>query len=416
MSQPIMSQPIMSQPAMATHYGPHDGYFVDDDTAVLAYDGQLDLRDRARLIARERQLAIADDMNDAVVDTYMDDIRQHLEEMELVTLPDVASIDLQCEIRWYMRPFLLDFLIEAHAAYTLRPQTLFLAVNLMDRYCSTRVVFKRHYQLLGCAALLVAAKFGDRKDRVPTLDDLQSLCCSTYDHGMFLQLEWHLLQTVDWVIGHPTVDAFLMMATADAEYDPELEHMALYIAEMAMFSRDFVSVLPSVMARTTLAMANMILGRPHGAQNAWAAEYDQYLLYSLSHNLERPSLALSRKYASPMFSSVAVTLEGFMAHQAALAEAQAGPAQPAATAPAATLHSMRPPTIVEPDPQTPLKGGPPPIPFGVLTPPITPENDGPVVAAVMPVPAVPYHQPATPSSEGALGYDVARDPRYQAPF
>lgn len=405
----------MSQPVMATHYGPHDGYFVEDDSAVLAYEGQLDLRERARFIARERQLAIADQMNDAVVDTYMDDIRQHLEEMELVTVPDVASIDLQTEIRWYMRPFLLDFLIEAHAAYSLRPQTLFLAVNLMDRYCSTRIVFKRHYQLLGCAALLVAAKFGDRKDRVPTLDDLRSLCCSTYDHGMFLQLEWHLLQTVDWVVGHPTVDAFLMMATADAEYDPELEHMALYIAEMAMFNREFVSVLPSVMARTTLAMATMILGRPNVRQSAWAVEYDRYLLYGLSHNLEQPSLALSRKYASPMFSSVAVTLEAFMAHQAALAAAQAGPAQPATTAPAATLHSMRPPTIVEPGPQTPHKV-PPSIPFGVLTPPITPENDGPAVAVAMTVPAVLYPQPATPSSEGALGYAVARDPRYQAPF
>ena len=63
-----------------------------------------------------------------------------------------------------MRPYLVDFLIEAHAAFQLLPETLFLAVNLLDRYCSKRVVYKRHYQLVGCAALLIAAKYGDRKE------------------------------------------------------------------------------------------------------------------------------------------------------------------------------------------------------------------------------------------------------------
>jgi hypothetical protein len=67
-----------------------------------------------------------------------------------------------------MRPYLLDFLIEAHQYFQLLPETLFLTINLLDRYCSRRVVYKRHYQLVGCASLPIAAKYGDRKDRVPT--------------------------------------------------------------------------------------------------------------------------------------------------------------------------------------------------------------------------------------------------------
>lgn len=314
---------------------------------------------------------------------------------QVVTLPDVTSIDLQTEIRWFMRPYLLDFLIEAHAAYRLRTSTLFLAVNLLDRYCSTRVVYKRHYQLLGCAALLVAAKFGDRKDRVPSLGDLQSLCCATYDVTMFQQIEWHLLQTIDWVVGHPTVDTFLLMATADAEYDPELENMALYISEMAMFHRQFVQVLPSVMARTTLVMAIMILGRQYAYQTHWAAEYDEALLYSLSRSLQQPSLALSRKYASPKYSSVAVTLERFMAHQAAMAAAQAAAEQPATAS--VPVH-LTPAQAVSEAPQTPQKG----VPMGhlgVLTPPITPENGGqPAGPPGMGPTVTSYARPATPAS------------------
>ncbi|RJE17129.1 G1 S-specific cyclin, partial [Aspergillus sclerotialis] len=139
----------------------------------------------------------------------------------VATLPDVESIDIQTEIQWFMRPYLLDFLIEAHAAFQLLPATLFLIINILDRYCSKRVVYKRHYQLVGCAALLVAAKYGDKKDRVPTIKELKSMCCSLYDDDMFTQMEWHVLQTLGWTMGHPTADSFLQIAVLDTPDEPE---------------------------------------------------------------------------------------------------------------------------------------------------------------------------------------------------
>lgn len=108
-----------------------------------------------------------------------------------------------------MRPYLLEFIIEAHMAFQLSPTTLFLTCNLLDRYCSRRVVYKRHYQLVGCIALLIAAKYGDKKNRVPAIKQLKSMCCSLYDDDTFIQMEWHVLQTLGWTLGHPTVDAFL---------------------------------------------------------------------------------------------------------------------------------------------------------------------------------------------------------------
>ena len=107
------------------------------------------------------------------------------------TLPDVSSIDIQTEIQWFMRPYLLDFLIEAHAAFSLLPESLFLTINILDRYCSRRVVYKRHYQLVGCAALLIAAKYGDKKEHVPMVHELRSMCCSLYEDDMFTQMESH---------------------------------------------------------------------------------------------------------------------------------------------------------------------------------------------------------------------------------
>ena len=75
---------------------------------------------------------------------------------------------------------------------------MFLAVNILDRYCSKRVVYRKHYQLVGCTALLIAAKYGECSKKVPHIKELASMCCSLYDEDMFIQMERHIMVTLDW--------------------------------------------------------------------------------------------------------------------------------------------------------------------------------------------------------------------------
>ncbi|KAI5287975.1 hypothetical protein KEM52_001360 [Ascosphaera acerosa] len=306
-----------------------DSYFVESafpqarSMASYAYTAQCAQRERerAKVVARERQYRIAEGLSKDVGDEYREDVLSHMMTMDAETTPEVESIDLQPEIEWYMRPFLIDFLIEAHAAFHLLPSTLFLTVNLLDRYCSKRIVYQKHYQLVGCAALLIAAKYGDKKNRVPTIRKLRSMCCSLYDEDMFIQMEWHVLQTLGWTVGHPTVDAFLQMAVMDSPYDPETEHLALYILEISLFHREFVTKTSGCLARSALALAKCILGRQQSAANDWASGYDSATLVELSQHLMRPSQVLYRKYSSQVYTRVARVLETFLAKQASLSRA-----------------------------------------------------------------------------------------------
>ncbi len=287
-------------------------------------------------------------------------------------MPDVASIDIQTEIQWFMRPYLLDFLIEAHTAFGLLPETLFLTINLLDRYCSKRVVYKKHYQLVGCSALLIASKYGDRKDRVPTIKELKNMCCSLYDDDMFTQMEWHVLQTLDWTIGHPTIDSFLQLALENI-YDREVEHLATYISEIAMFQKEFVSKRPSDMARTSLALARCILSRPQALHGEWAAQYDPQTLVTLSQQLHQPSTVLSRKYATAQLSRVSSILDDFLARHASIARGYAAPLTPPAETSTESLRHQIPAKGI---PVTPTKPQfHPNVNNGCPTPPITPTND-----------------------------------------
>lgn len=214
-------------------------------------------------VAAKLQEAIAIELSQVTAEEYQLDVLKHMEYMEMKTMPDIRSIEAQTEIRWFMRPYLLDFLLETHHVFQLLPETLHLAVNLLDRYCSRRVVYRHHYQLVGCAALLIALKYSDRKDQMPTIREVKSMCCSLYDNDMFIQMEWHMLQTLDWTIGHPTVTCFLQLALIETGSDPELEHMTGYISELALYHKEFIPVRPSAMATSALILARHILGRPH---------------------------------------------------------------------------------------------------------------------------------------------------------
>lgn len=357
-------------------YGYCDSYFVeshDDDEGIYARAAAE--RERQRGVARLQQKALAEELTQVTANEYQEDILHHMEAMELETMPDIQSIEIQTEIQWYMRPYLLDFLLEAHHAFGLLPETLHLAVNLLDRYCSKRVVYKRHYQLVGCAALLIAAKYGDRKERVPTIRELKSMCCSLYDDDMFTQMEWHVLQTLNWMVGHPTVSSFLQMAMADVSFDPEVEHMSCYILELALYHKDFIPLRPSMMARCSLALARCILDRPQPPYGSWSAQYDANVILSLSNHLSQPSQALLRKYASPHLSSVSTTIDLFLARQAALATRVVQ--TPVNELPTIQVHHHQtPPENAYLTPQTPQKhAGFHTIPIGILTPPITPDKD-----------------------------------------
>jgi len=341
-----------------------------DDEGVFIRQQKLRKENLARMHA-ETQADIAADLSSIVAEEYQADILDHMEVMESETLPDVASIDIQTEIQWFMRSYLLEFLIEAHTAFSLLPETLFLTINLLDRYCSRRVVYKRHYQLVGCAAMLIAAKYGDKKDRVPTVRELKAMCCNLYDEDMFIQMEWHVLQTLGWVIGHPTVDSFLQLVLQESQYeDPAAEHMARYIAEIAMFHKDFVSVRPSVMARTSLALARHILNRQQASQSDWAGKIDTTVLVLLSQHLYSPSQILARKYAGPEVECVSTILQEFMAHQAMLARHTMPPTPPSDHYQASNRMSIDGDKY---DPMTPQKNyhGQ----SGMMTPPITPNGD-----------------------------------------
>lgn len=177
-------------------------------------------------------------------------------------------IDNQPEIKWTMRPYLIDFLIELHIFFDLSPEALFLASSIADRYCSKRIVYKRHYQLLVATSLWIAAKYQDKKSRVPTLKELYLLCYQIYDPQMFVQMERHILTTLEWSVGNifsvneclnVIFDQSTLLCKDTIPGDEKLFQMTSFILDLSLYQRGYLLFNASTRTIAALLLASSIL-------------------------------------------------------------------------------------------------------------------------------------------------------------
>ena len=101
-------------------------------------------------------------------------------DSEAMLQPSVNCVaENQKQLSSRMRSILVSWLIEVHMKYKLLPETLFITVNLLDRYCEKRSCDRNNYQMLGVTALRVACKY--EEIWVPKIEDFIDITDNTYD-------------------------------------------------------------------------------------------------------------------------------------------------------------------------------------------------------------------------------------------
>jgi cyclin B len=65
-------------------------------------------------------------------------------------------MEAQKDINKKMRAILVDWLVEVHHRFKLQPFTLWLCVNILDRYLMKMPTNRNKLQLVGVSALLIA--------------------------------------------------------------------------------------------------------------------------------------------------------------------------------------------------------------------------------------------------------------------
>lgn len=87
-------------------------------------------------------------------------------------------MERQPHINEKMRSILTDWLVEVHLKFKLVPETLYLTINLIDRFLEKYEVPRPKLQLVGVTSLLIAAKYEEIYP--PEIRDLVYICDRAY--------------------------------------------------------------------------------------------------------------------------------------------------------------------------------------------------------------------------------------------
>lgn len=116
-------------------------------------------------------------------------------------------IGSQPELNTSMRSILIDWLIEVHHKFELNPETLYLTINIVDRYLEVQTILRKELQLVGMGAMLIASKY--EEIWAPEVNDFVCISDRAYSHEQVLVMEKRILGGLEWNLTVPTPYVFL---------------------------------------------------------------------------------------------------------------------------------------------------------------------------------------------------------------
>lgn len=161
----------------------------------------------------------------------------------------------QEDINPRMRCILVDWMLEVHHKFKLQPLTLWLSVNILDRYLDTVQVRRTKLQLVGITALLIASKYEDVYS--PEVKDCIYITDYAYEKEEVLEMESSILSALDYQIFVPTGYHFLTRYLDSVRASERVRFLASYYAERNLQEYDMLQEKPHVFAAATLYAALM---------------------------------------------------------------------------------------------------------------------------------------------------------------
>ena len=206
---------------------------------------------------------------------YIGDIIVNMKTEECHDMPRYSYMKQQVDINEKMRGILVDWIVEVHLRFKLLPETLFLTVNLIDRYLQKTQIMRTRLQLVAVAALLIASKY--EEIYVPELNDFVYISDNAYTKEEILEMERSILITLEFGITTPSSYRFLQRFCKVAKAKSQLFHLAQYLIELTLMEQRMLEYKPSQVAAGALFLAIRILYRDMGL---WTPQLEQYCGFS----------------------------------------------------------------------------------------------------------------------------------------
>ncbi|KAK5634763.1 hypothetical protein RRF57_010476 [Xylaria bambusicola] len=266
----------------------------------------------------------SEDLDDPLMAAeYANEIFEYLRDLEVKSIPNPNYMDHQDEIGWRTRGILIDWLVEVHTRFHLLPETLFLAINIIDRFLSKKVVQLDRLQLVGITAMFIASKYEEVLS--PHVANFKHVADDGFTEDEILSAERFILGTLNYDLSYPNPMNFLRRISKADNYDIQTRTIGKYLMEISLLDHRFMAYRPSHIAAAAMYLARLIFDR--GEWDETIAYYSGYtedeiepVFELMVDYLARPVCheAFYKKYASKKFIKASLVTRSWAKQSAPL--------------------------------------------------------------------------------------------------
>ena len=168
---------------------------------------------------KEEKIEIKDYFH-ALIDDYGDDIFRYLIKNEKLNVCDYSKKDIfKLQDKKYFneknRSILFHWLVKNNNKWKLKDDTIFMAMNIMDRYISKYPSKNSEFQLIAISSYFIASKYEDIYP--PYLDELSQICNYIYSNEDIIKKEYEILVGLNFDILYNSSYKYLTFLHSIAE-------------------------------------------------------------------------------------------------------------------------------------------------------------------------------------------------------
>jgi Cyclin, N-terminal domain/Cyclin, C-terminal domain len=159
----------------------------------------------------------------------------------------------QLELNGMMRSILVDWLVEVHIKFRLQQETLYLCVNIIDRYLCNRSVERGHLQLVGVTALLIACKYEEIYP--PEVKDCVYITDRAYTRQNVLDMEADIVNALQFKMSVPTGYSFLQRFLHITKAPRSVQDLSNFYMEKMLQEYGMLNYRASLVAASVVCLA-----------------------------------------------------------------------------------------------------------------------------------------------------------------
>ena len=163
----------------------------------------------------------------------------------------------QNDINDKMRSIIVDWIIEVTFKFKLRQETLYLSINLIDRFLEKKRISREILQLVAVSCLSLAAKYEEIYP--PEIRDYSYITDKTYTKNQILKMEYDVLAVLDFDLLHVSPYDFLTRLFQISENSKKLFYLAEYLIEITLLEYKMIIYSSLVKASCSIYIARKIL-------------------------------------------------------------------------------------------------------------------------------------------------------------